>query len=150
MWTPPFLSLCPGKAAGPHNRGFIMCKGFSGGASGIEPICQCRRHRETGSVPGSGRSPGRGHGNPLQYSCLENPMDGRAWWATVHRVAKGQTGLKQLSIHNGKESEDSTQELRLLMYPSATSAGSKVSINKIVSDSEDWLEKEHRMQKMNT
>ena len=44
-----------------------------------------------GSIPESGRSPGGGHGNPLQYSFLENPMDRRAWWATVHRVAKTQT-----------------------------------------------------------
>ena len=43
-----------------------------------------------GSVPGLGTSPGEGNGNPLQYSCLENPMDGGAWWATVHRVAKSQ------------------------------------------------------------
>ena len=41
-----------------------------------------------GSIPGSGRYPGRGHGNPLQDSCLQNPMDKRAWQATVHRVAK--------------------------------------------------------------
>ena len=44
-----------------------------------------------GSIPGSGRSPGEGNGNPLQYSCLENPMDRGAWWATVHGVAKSQT-----------------------------------------------------------
>ena len=44
-----------------------------------------------GSIPGSGRSPGGGHDNPLQYSCLENPMDRGAWWATVHGVAKNQT-----------------------------------------------------------
>ena len=44
--------------------------------------------RDTGLVPGLGRSPGGEHGNPLQYSCLENPMDRGAWWATVHRVAK--------------------------------------------------------------
>ena len=43
------------------------------------------------SIPGSGRSPGEGNGNPLQYSCLENPMDGEAWKATVHGVAKSQT-----------------------------------------------------------
>ena len=44
------------------------------------------------AVPGSGRSPGEGNGNPLQYSCLENPMDGGAWWATlVHGVTKSQT-----------------------------------------------------------
>ena len=55
--------------------------------------------RDVGSIPGLGRSPGGGHGNSLQYSCLENPMDRRAWWATVHRVAKSGTRLKQLSMH---------------------------------------------------
>ena len=55
--------------------------------------------RDTGSIPGSGRFPGGGHGNPLQYSCLENPMDRGAWRATVHRVATSQTGLKRLSSH---------------------------------------------------
>ena len=54
---------------------------------------------DTGSIPGLGRSPGGGHGNPLQYSCLENPMDRGAWWATVHRVAKSQTQVKWLSTH---------------------------------------------------
>ena len=49
------------------------------------------------SVPGSGRSPGVRNDNPLQYSCLGNPLDRGAWWATVHRVAKSQTQLKQLS-----------------------------------------------------
>ena len=44
--------------------------------------------REVGSIPGSGRSPGGGHGNPLQYSYLKNPMDRGAWWAIDHRVAK--------------------------------------------------------------
>ena len=44
--------------------------------------------RDLGLIPGSGRSPGRGHGNPLQYSCLENPMDREAWWATVQRVTE--------------------------------------------------------------
>ena len=53
--------------------------------------------RDTDLFPESGRSPGGGHGNPLQYSCLENPMDRRAWWATVHRVAQSQTQLKRLS-----------------------------------------------------
>ena len=54
--------------------------------------------RDASLIPGSGRSPGGGHGNPLQYSCLENPMDRGAWWATtVHGVAKTQTRLKRLS-----------------------------------------------------
>ena len=55
--------------------------------------------REAGSIPGSGRSPGGRHGNPLLYFCLENPMDGGAWQATVHRVAKSWTPPKQLSAH---------------------------------------------------
>ena len=53
--------------------------------------------RVTGSIPGLGRSPRGGHGNPLQYSCLENPMDREAWWATVPGVAKSWTWLKRLS-----------------------------------------------------
>ena len=73
--------------------------GFPGGTSGKEPACQCRRHRDVGLIPGSGRSPGGGHGNPLQYSCLENPMDRGAWQATVHGVTRSQTRLKQLSMH---------------------------------------------------
>ena len=55
--------------------------------------------RDTGSIPGSGRSPARSHGNLLQYSCLKNPMDRRAWQATVQGVVKSQTGLKRLSLH---------------------------------------------------
>ena len=50
--------------------------------------------RDGGSIPGLGRSPGEGHGNPLQYSCLENPVDRGAWWATVYGVSKSQTRLK--------------------------------------------------------
>jgi len=46
---------------------------------------------DTSSIPGLGRSPGEGNGNPLQYSCLENPMDRGAWWVTVHGVAKEST-----------------------------------------------------------
>ena len=49
---------------------------------------------DASSIPGVGRFPGGGHGNPLQYSCLENPMDRGPWWATLHGVAKSQTKLK--------------------------------------------------------
>ena len=52
---------------------------------------------DVGLIPGSGRSPGGGHGKPLQYSYLENLTGGGLWWATVHSVAKSQTQLKQLS-----------------------------------------------------
>ena len=55
--------------------------------------------RAAGSIPGRERSPGGGRGNPLQYSCLENPMDRGAWRAIVHRVAKGWTQLKRPSLH---------------------------------------------------
>ena len=55
--------------------------------------------REVGLISGLGRSPGEKHGNPVQYSCLENPMDIGAWWATVHGVTKSWTRLKRLSTH---------------------------------------------------
>ena len=64
--------------------------GFPGGSDGKESACSVR---DLGSIPGSGRSPGEEHGNALQYSCLENPMDRGAWQATVHGVAKSQTQL---------------------------------------------------------
>ena len=63
------------------------------------PLASAGHVRDTGSVPESGRSPGGGHGSPLQYSGLENPMDRAAWWATVHRVTKSWTQLKWLSMH---------------------------------------------------
>jgi len=62
--------------------------GFPGGSEVKASACNVG---DWGLIPGSGRSPGEGNDNPLQYSCLENPMDGRAWWATVHRVAKSRT-----------------------------------------------------------
>ena len=58
--------------------------------------------RDLGSTPGSGRSPEGGNSSPLQYSCLENPMDSGACQATVHRVAKSQARLKELSTHMRK------------------------------------------------
>ena len=57
----------------------------------------CLQCRTPGFHPWSGRSPGEGNGNPLQYSCLENPMDRGAWWATVHRVAKRRTRLNDFT-----------------------------------------------------
>ena len=58
---------------------------FPRSSFGKESACNAG---ELGLIPGSGRSPGEGNGNPLQYSCLENPMDRGAWWATVHGVAR--------------------------------------------------------------
>ena len=59
--------------------------GFPGGSEGKASACDLE---DPGSIPWSGRSPGEGNGNPLQYSCLENPMDRGVWWATVHGVTK--------------------------------------------------------------
>ena len=62
--------------------------GFLGDSVGKESTC---REGDARLIPGLGRSPVRGHGNTLQYSCLENPMDRGAWWATIYRVADSQT-----------------------------------------------------------
>ena len=67
----------------------LLLEGFPDGASGKEPASQCsRRRRHTGLIPGSGRPPGGGNGNPRQDPCLENPMDEGAWRAAVHRAAE--------------------------------------------------------------
>ena len=65
--------------------------GFPCGSAGKEYTCNVG---DLGSIPGLGRSPGDGNGNPLQYSCLENPMDRGTWRATVHGVTESQTQLK--------------------------------------------------------
>ena len=70
--------------------------GFPGGASGKEFACNVGDTGKMGLIPGSGRSPRRRNGNPLQYPCLENPIDRGTWRVTVHRVAKSQM---QLSTH---------------------------------------------------
>ena len=62
-----------------------VCYSFPGGLDGKESACSVG---DLGSIPGSGRSPGEGNGNPLQYPCLENSMDGGAWQATVHGVTE--------------------------------------------------------------
>ena len=71
--------------------------GFPGGSDSTVFACNVG---DPGSIPGSGRYPGEGNGNPLQYSCLENSMDGGASWATVHGVAKSRTRLSDFtSLH---------------------------------------------------
>ena len=63
------------------------------------PLANAGDIRDLSAIPGLGRSPEGGQDNPLQYSCLENPMDRETRWATVHRVAKSRTRLKQVSAH---------------------------------------------------
>ena len=68
---------------------------FPGGSDGKAPAYNVG---DRGSIPGSGRSPGEGNGNPLQYSCLENPTDGGGWLAIVHWVVKSQTRLSDFTF----------------------------------------------------
>ena len=63
------------------------------------PFANAEEIRDVGLILGSGRSPGEGHSNPLQYSCLKNPVDSGAWQVMVHRITKSQTQLKPLSLH---------------------------------------------------
>ena len=63
-------------------------RGFPGGTSSKESTCQCNRCQDPGSIPGLGRSPKEGNGNPFQNSCWKNPMYRVTWWAIVHGVAK--------------------------------------------------------------
>ena len=70
---------------------FPRILGFPGSSMVKNPPANSGDARDIGSIPRWGRSPGEGNGNPLQYSCLENPMERGAWWATVHVVTKSQT-----------------------------------------------------------
>ena len=70
-----------------------MSVGLPGGTEVKNSHANARNARDVDSIPGSGRVPGEGNGNPLQYSCLVNSMDRRAWWAIIHGVAKSQTPL---------------------------------------------------------
>ena len=71
--------------------GHMVVLGLPGGSVVKNLPASAEDARDVGLIPGSGRSPGEGNGNPLQNSCLENPMDRGAWWATVHGMAKGWT-----------------------------------------------------------
>ena len=87
--------------------------------------------RDTGSIPGQGRSPGEGHGHPLQYSGLKNPMDRGAWQAMVHRVTKSQTRLKRLNTHTCAHTHTHVvvqllSHLRLFVTPWTVALGSSV------------------------
>ena len=72
--------------------------GASPVAQQVESSCNAGDTREGGSIPGLGRSPGGGHGNPLQYSCLENRMDRGSWWAIVHMVTK-ESDMTEVTEH---------------------------------------------------
>ena len=81
-WAPGSTGIC---------KYLLPSMGPSPWLSGKEATCNAGDARDMGSIPGSRRSSGGKHGNPLQYSCLKNPKDGGAWQATVHRVAESDT-----------------------------------------------------------
>ena len=96
-----------------------MSLGFPDGAGVKNSPASAGDKRDLGLIPGSGRSPGEGHGTPLQHSCLGNPMDRGAWWATVHGVEKGQTRLKHVCTHSQMNlliKQKQTHRLRELSY----------------------------------
>ena len=89
--------LCPSstQASGVVSTSQMTLVASPGGSEVKTSACNVG---DLGSIPGSGRSPGEGNGNPLQYSCLENPMGRGAWWATVRRVAKSGTWLSDFTF----------------------------------------------------
>ena len=92
--------------------------GFPGGLDGKASVYNAG---DPASIPGLGRSSGEGNGTPLQCSCLENPMDGGAWWATVHGVAKSRTRLSDFTSLYGVY-------LKLILYVNYSSIKSKITL----------------------
>ena len=83
------------EAGSPPRAMQSLCTSVSWGSEGKMSACSAG---DPGSIPALGRSPGEGNGNPLQYSSLENPVDGEAWWATIHGVAKSRTQLSDFTF----------------------------------------------------
>ena len=108
------LSVIKDRLIRKMNRNVVTCAGFLGGAVVKKSTCQAGDERDTGSIPWSGRSLGKGNGNPLQYSCLESSTDIGAWQATVHRVTKSVTWLSDWArmhtyippVHMGETQEN--------------------------------------------
>ena len=98
------------RSCGEHS--IILTSGFPGDLDGKESACNAG---DTGLILGLGRSRGEGNGNPLQYSCLENPMDGGAWWATVHGVTKSRTRLSDVTY--SLSSHDRVEFIQALTKP---------------------------------
>ena len=92
----PLIHLISSTFTGIINTSWLELWGFPCSAVGKKICLQCR---SLGSIPWLGISPAEGNGNPLLYSCLENPLDRGAWWTTVHRATKSRTWLKRLSTH---------------------------------------------------
>ena len=102
-----------------HYEQITLCKSAHCRSPSIPGFLMAKKEKETacnvgdpGSIPGLGKSPGEGHGNPLQYSCLENPMDRGAWWSTVRGVTKSWTQLSDFSYKN-----QNIQEVFLVVSP---------------------------------
>ena len=99
--------------------------------SGKESACNAGATGDTGSIPGSGRSPGERHSNPLHCSCLENALYRGAWWATVHGVAKSQTQLKQFGMHAWNTCFPESRLLDMIGYHNKIPQTEKLKNNRI-------------------
>ena len=115
-----------------HNyRELSIQQGFLGGSEVKASACNAG---DLGSIPGLGRSPGERNGNPLQYSCLANPMDGEAWSATVHGVAKSQAELSDLTFTFTFHPFNKAKEPRQMCFPVSTFSSVQFS-HSVMSDS---------------
>ena len=93
-----FTVLCQLLLFSKVNQSYVyIYPGFPGSSVGKESACKAGDTGDMGLIPRLGRFPGRGHGNPFQYSCLVNPRDRGAWWAAVYGVVQNQTQLNRLS-----------------------------------------------------
>ena len=98
----------------PNSFKFCLLSSFPGGSEVKVSACNAG---DQGSIPGSERSPGEGNGNPLQYSCLENPTDRGTWWATVHRVDCKESDTIVLTKYS---TLDSLEKQNILLFPKYT------------------------------
>ena len=94
-------------------------RGFPGGSDGEESACNAG---DLGLIPGSGRSPGEGNGNPLQFSCLDNSRDRGAWQAIVHGVTKSRTRLSDFHTHTHAQVEKDTVETSFVEFGNFSTA----------------------------
>ena len=113
LWYIILESLIHLKCLASFDYNYIRLQGFPGGSEDRASACNAG---DQGSIPGLGRSPGEGHGYPLQYSGLENPMDRGAWGATVHGVAKSQTRLSDNGNFMPKPLEETLNCLAQWLY----------------------------------
>ena len=112
---------------GAKKNPLVSPAGFSVALEVKSPPASTQDERDAGSIPGSGRSPGEGNGNSFQYSCLENPMDGGAWWATVHEVTESEWLSPNSQLLQGERTVTLLKWLRAFSITLLTLKGNRFS-----------------------